>query len=155
MDLNAILNGQADISANVQRAINEVNGTVQRAAYDNLSETRDVQASLSRDTAAIQSTLMSGFANQKDCCCQLSNQIDSVKYENALNTASINSNIDSKFAALEKGQLEAQIAAQQNQINQLSLQQAMCGVPRINPYFYSVYPNYGGCGCGGYTGTSF
>ena len=68
MDLNAILNGQADISANVQRAINEVNGTVQRAAYDNLSETRDVQASLSRDTAAIQSTLMSGFANQKDCC---------------------------------------------------------------------------------------
>ena len=68
MDLNSILNGQANISANVQRAINEVNGTVQRAAYDNLSETRDVQAALGADTAAIQSTLMSGFANQKDCC---------------------------------------------------------------------------------------
>lgn len=68
MDLNAILQGQTNIAADVQRAINEVSGTVQRAAYDNLSETRDVQASLSADTAAIQSTLMSGFANQKDCC---------------------------------------------------------------------------------------
>ena len=68
MDLSAIQTGQANIASNVQRAINEINGTVQRAAYDNLSETRDVQASLSTDTAAIQSTLMSGFANQKDCC---------------------------------------------------------------------------------------
>ena len=68
MDLSAIQTGQANIASNVQRAINEINGTVQRAAYDNLSETRDGQASLSTDTAAIQSTLMSGFANQKDCC---------------------------------------------------------------------------------------
>lgn len=60
----------------------------------------------------------------------------------------INSNIDNKFAALEKSQLEQRIAEQAAQINQLQMAQAMCGVPKINPNMYGVYPyNAIGCGC--------
>jgi len=55
----------------------------------------------------------------------------------------INSNIDNKFAALEKSSLEQRIAEQAQQINQLQLAQAMCGVPKVT----TTIP-CGGCGCG-------
>ena len=57
----------------------------------------------------------------------------------------INSNIDNKFAALEKSQLEQRIAEQSQQITQLQMAQMMCGVPKVNPYMYSISPS---CGCG-------
>lgn len=60
----------------------------------------------------------------------------------------INSNIDNKFAQLEKSQLEQRIAEQSQQIQQLQTAQMFCGVPKINPYGYGVYP-YNGCGCSG------
>lgn len=68
--------------------------------------------------------------------------------------ASINSNIDNKFAALEKSALEQRLADQASQINQLQLQAQLCGIPRISTYAYGTYPypvptsSCGGCGCG-------
>lgn len=74
-----------------------------------------------------------------DCCCTTQRAIDAV-----------NANVNEKFAALEKGQLQQTIAAQQNQINQLFLQQQFCGVPRVSPYGYSMVPSFpaqpAGCG---------
>jgi hypothetical protein len=109
----------------------------------------------------LQRDLCTGFANgvaatnqaaydARECCCETNRNIDSVRYENAMNTASINSNIDAKFAAIEKAQLEAQIAAQQNQINQLNLQAQMCGVvryPLATTYGAGSNPFFSGCGC--------
>ena len=60
----------------------------------------------------------------------------------------INSNIDNKFAALEKSQLEQRIAEQASQINALQTQQMLCGIPRVNNTAWGVYP-YNGCGCNG------
>lgn len=78
-----------------------------------------------------------------DCCCTTQRGIDAV-----------NANIDAKFAALEKTQLEQTIAAQQNQINQLNLQAQLCGVvryPNSTAYTAGANPFYGQsccCGCG-------
>ena len=60
----------------------------------------------------------------------------------------INSNIDNKFAALEKSQLEQRIAEQAQQINQLSMQQMLCGIPKVNNTAWGVYPYANNCGCG-------
>lgn len=57
----------------------------------------------------------------------------------------INSNIDNKFAALEKSQLEQRIAEQSQAITQLQMQQMLCGVPK----FSSTIPYSNGCGCTG------
>lgn len=76
--------------------------------------------------------------------------IGNVRYDMANFAASINSNIDNKFAALEKSQLEQRLADQATQINQLQLAQAMCGVPKISTYAWGTYPYTapcGGCGC--------
>ena len=74
------------------------------ASYNNLAETRDVQIALGSDTAAIQRTLSDGFTNIATNFCSTQRAIDGIKYEGAINTAAINSNIDSKFAAFEKAQ---------------------------------------------------
>lgn len=59
----------------------------------------------------------------------------------------INSNIDNKFAALEKSQLEQRIAEQSQQISQLQMAQMMCGIPKVNNTAWGVYP-YSNTGCG-------
>lgn len=76
-----------------------------------------------------------------DCCCTTQRGIDAV-----------NANIDAKFAALEKTQLQQTIAAQQNQINQLNLQAQLCGVvryPNSTAYTAGANPFYGQSCCGG------
>jgi len=60
----------------------------------------------------------------------------------------INANINDKFAALEKSQLEQRINEQAQQINQLSMAQMLCGIPKINNTAWGVYPYANqGCGC--------
>lgn len=59
--------------------------------------------------------------------------ISDVRYDMANFACAINSNIDSKFAQLEKNQMQSQIDAQAREINQLYIAQQMCGVVR--------YPN--------------
>lgn len=76
-----------------------------------------------------------------DCCCATQRAIDAV-----------NANVNEKFAALEKGQLQQTITAQQNQINQLFLQQQFCGVvryPNSTAYTAGANPFYGQSCCGG------
>ncbi|MBO5258115.1 MAG: hypothetical protein J6C42_11505 [Clostridia bacterium] len=87
------------------------------------------------------------------CCCDIQRGIDSVNYNGAINTANI-------IQAQERGTqkiLDAicgnRMADMQNQINQLQLQAALCGVVRYptattfsaqNPFCFNS-----GCGCNG------
>lgn len=84
------------------------------------------------------------------CCCDNKAATAQVRYDMANFAASINSNIDNKFAALEKSSLEQRLADQAAQISALQLNQAMCGIPRISAYAYGTYPYptpSTGCGC--------
>lgn len=74
-----------------------------------------------------------------DCCCKTQRAIDSV-----------NANIDAKFAAIEKSQLEGRIAQLEQANNQLFMREQMYGVVRYpNGYSYNAGPSpfCGGC-CG-------
>lgn len=76
-----------------------------------------------------------------ECCCNTQRAIDSV-----------NANIDAKFAALEKSQLEQRIAQLEQTNNQLFVREQMYGVVRYpNGYSYNAGPSpfcNGGC-CNG------
>ena len=77
-----------------------------------------------------------------ECCCTTQRAIDSV-----------NANINEKFAAIEKGQLQQTISAQQNQLNQLYMQQQLCGVvryPNATTYSAGSNPYFGAGCCGGF-----
>lgn len=77
-------------------------------------------------------------AQLADCCCKTQRAIDSV-----------NANIDAKFAALEKSQLEQRIAEQSARIASLEMDNRMYGVVRYpNGYTYTAGPSPF-CGCCG------
>lgn len=78
-----------------------------------------------------------------DCCCKTQRGLDAVS-----------ANIDAKFAALEKSQLEGRIAQLEQANGQLYLAQQMCGVVRYPmTYAYSAgnSPFCGGGCCGNYS----
>ena len=89
-------------------------------------------------------------AQLADCCCTIQRGIDSVNYNGAINTSNI-------IQAQERGTqkiLDAicgnRMADMQNQINQLQLQAALCGVvryPNAITYNAGTSPFFGGC-CG-------
>ena len=120
--------------------------------YQNLEQFNQLGRDMCQGFSAGIAATNQASARAQECCCETNRNIDSVRYENAMNTASINANIDAKFAALEKNQLEQTIAAQQNQINQLQLQSQLCGVVRYpNAMTYSAgFSPFCGCntGCG-------
>ena len=80
-------------------------------------------------------------AQLAECCCTTQRAIDGV-----------NANIDAKFAALEKSQLESRIAQLEQANSQLYMREQLCGVVRYpTGYTYNAGPSPF-CGCGGCNG---
>ena len=104
-------------------------------------------AQLGKEVALAQANLQLQASNNAanlsqqlaNCCCTTQRAIDGV-----------NANIDQKFAALEKSQLEQRIAQLEQANNQLYMAQQFTGVVRYPMnYAYSAgnSPFCGGCGC--------
>lgn len=132
MNFNDLQNAVGRLSdSNQQQTMTLANGLC-NLGYENLSNISALgkevalgQANLGQlantNTAAIRQQM-------SECCCETLRSIDKT-----------NANIDAKFAALEKSQLEQTIASQQNQINQLYLQTQLCGIVRYpNQFVYSA-----------------
>lgn len=89
-----------------------------------------------------------------DCCCTTNRNIDAVRYENAMNTASINANTTAGIQKVLDRLCADKTEALQARVSQLELQQAMCGVIKYPQGFsYAVGTPFnvgynGGCGCG-------
>lgn len=131
---NEVLSGQKFDA--LSRQINQVGNGL-------CSSTYALNNSILGEGRAIQTQLA-------QCCCDNQRNVDSVRFDMANYACQINQNIDNKFAALEKAQLEQTIQAQANQINQLNLAQQMCGVVRYpNAWTYNagVSPFCGNNGC--------
>lgn len=83
------------------------------------------------------------------CCCDNRLATANLSAQMDKQTCAINSNIDAKFAELQKNQLEQTIAAQAQRINQLELASQMYGVVKYpNGYSYNAGPSPF-CGCNG------
>ena len=115
-------------------------GTAQSVAatnqvyHDIVGNLGDKYMELARDVAGVQGSVAQAIANQNECCCStkllisestagLSAQIAQNKYENALALAGMEQRLTSKMDQNE-------ITSLRDQIQQLQLNQAMCGVVR-------------------------
>lgn len=87
-----------------------------------------------------------------ECCCENRLATANLSAQMERQTCAINSNIDAKFAELQKNQLEQTIAAQAQRISQLELREQMANVVRYpSGYTYNAgnSPFCNGCnGCG-------
>lgn len=150
VDLNSIQEGQASINSNVQRGIYEINGATKDAAYNNLSEIRDVQAAVATGNANIINNLTGLQATMQNCCCTTQRAIDGVNYNLATQSAAIQANDTANTQKILDAISTNRMADMQNQINALQLQNAVAGVVRYpNATTYnagnSCFTN--GCGC--------
>lgn len=128
-----------EIVSEVRNGTNEAVSAVKDASYNNLMETRDVQASVA-----------SGFAGMQKCCCETQRNIDSVNYNSAVNTAAINANTVAQTQKILDAISQNRIEAMQGRINQLELQSAMCGVVRYPNAMTFNAGNSPFCGNSGY-----
>lgn len=87
-----------------------------------------------------------------NCCCATQRAVDSVKFDMANYAAGTNANVTAQVQSIKDMLAADKAAAQAARIQQLELQQALCGVPRILPAtVYGAVPYngyYSGCGCG-------
>lgn len=137
--------------AALERQNNETVAAVRQAAYDTTSAIKDGQYNILGELRDLQAATASGFAEQQKCCCETLRAIDGVNYNAAINTANINANINEKFAALEKSQLEQRIAQLEQANNQLYMREQFTGVvryPMSYAYTAGQSPFCGGCNNG-------
>ena len=86
-----------------------------------------------------------------DCCCGIERNIDGVNYNIAQQAAAINANTTAQTQKILDAITGNRMADMQNQINNLQLQSALCGVvryPTATTYATNCNPFFGGYGCG-------
>lgn len=86
-----------------------------------------------------------------DCCCNLGRSIDGVNYNISQSTAAINSNTTAAMQKILDTLCADKAAAQAARIQQLELNQALCGVvryPTNTTYNAGINPYFNPCCCG-------
>lgn len=144
-------------SAEVQRGFDaqaaqgqsrEILSAVTGSAYQTVGAIKDGNALLVREIGGVGNMLMEMAGKQQECCCQTLRAIDGVNYAGALNTAAINENVTAQTQKILDAITGNRIADMQNQINQLTLAQQLCGVVRYpvsTAYTAGVNPFFAGC----------
>lgn len=148
VDLNSIQEGQAGINANVQRTAYENMVATKDAQLTNLQEIRDNGALISASGSNIINNLTAMSGMIQSCCCDVKQAILENRYLDAQNTAAINANTTAAMQKVLDTYQQDKIAALTSEVSDLKTQNMFCGIPRINPYGFGVYPYSTGC-CSG------
>ena len=142
VDLNSIQEGQAGINSNVQRVAYENMAAIKDAQLTNLSEIRDNGSLISAGNSNIINNLNQMQANMQNCCCETKQAIMENRYLDAQNTAAINANTTAAMQKVLDTIQQDKIDSLTAQVSDLKTQSYFCGVPKINPYGYSVVPSW-------------
>lgn len=150
-----IFNGGGIFGGNNRAAsVDEVASGFNFAGINNkLNEIVAGQASINQNLGnAICSSTYELASKIDNCCCNTQLGIQGVKFDMANYAASINANTTAQTQKILDAITGNRMADMQNQINQLQLQSALCGVVRYpTSTTYATYCNpfsgYNGCGC--------
>lgn len=112
--LNELTAGQANINQNLGNAICQL-------GYQELQNINGLERQIA------------------DCCCTTQRAIDSVRFDMANYSAATNATITAGVQKVLDKLCADQTAALQARVQSLELQQALCGIPRTNPYGYGIY----------------
>lgn len=163
-------NGEAVTEAGLCNAMNfnNLENAVGRLSDQNQSQTSTIANGISDLGYALQNSINSvgkenalGQANISQqiasCCCETQRSIDSVNYNAANNTASINANTTAAVQKVLDTMQQNKIDSLQAQVNQLQLESALCGVvryPNATTYTAGYNPYYRSCTCSTSSGTT-
>lgn len=128
---------QREILAAVNAGTAQSVATSNQVFHDMMQYTGDKYMEVQRDLAALGVGQANLLAKQNECCCSIQRAIDGVNYNMAEQTQKV---LDALTAN--------RMAAMQNEIDQLRLNQAMAGVVRYPDSFAYNAGNNPFCGCG-------
>ena len=135
--LGAVTSGTAQtIAASTANATNAINAI------------KDGNAGIIREFGNVETALTALAGKQQECCCSTLRAIDSVNYNGAINTASINATSTANAQKILDALAQNKIQALESQVSQLQLANAMAGVvkyPQAITYGAGPSPF---CGCG-------
>ena len=108
--------------------------------------------------ASVTSSVNQARFESQQCCCETKQALMENRYLSETNAADINANTTAQVQKVLDAICGNRMADMQNQINQLQLQSALCGVIRypnqttynagFNPFFGGGCGCNSGCGCG-------
>lgn len=110
--------------------LNAIGDGISSLGYSQLQQMTNDTASINGNIVNEGRSLQTQIAN---CCCSTKE--------------AIHAEGEATRAMIQQNKVETLQAQVNNLQNQLSLNNAMCGVPKINPYMYGIVPQYSGCGC--------
>lgn len=132
-------------SANFTRLEGQVreNGTAITTAATNLGNgICQLGYQLATDFGALEKEI-------SECCCATQRAVDSVKFDMANYAAATNAHVTAQVQSIKDMLAADKAAAQAARIQQLELQQALCGVVRypVAATYNAGFPFFGNCGC--------
>ena len=144
-DVNRGFDNQ-NLQAQTRDILSAVNaGTAQSVAatnqtfHDNLSAMQNLYNETARDIYGLALGQANILSNQNECCCSTKMLIQQNNYDGAIRDAATNANFTAQIQSIKDMISQNKIESLQNQVNQLSLQNAMNGVIRYpTNTFYSV-----------------
>lgn len=152
-NFNDLQDQNRDIMTAITNGAAQAVAAANQAKYDNINVMKDVQAAIIGQIGDVRANQMQLLANQNDCCCStkqalcegfngVNASIAQARYENAMNTASINNVTNAGVQKIIDAITGNRMADMQNQINELQLQNALNGVVRYpNGWTYNAGNN--------------
>lgn len=127
-NFNNLLDGNRDIM-----------NAIQRDTYDTITAIKDGNAATIREFGNVEMGLQNLSATTQQCCCDIQRNIDSVNYNQAMNTAAINKNTTEQTQRILDAIQQNRMDDMQNRINQLELQNQLGNVVRYpNGFTYNA-----------------
>ena len=143
--------------ANQREILAAVNaGTAQNVAatnqtfHDSLMAMQNLYNETERDLAALAVGQANQLAKSNECCCETKQLIMQSNYDGAMRDAATNANFTAQIQSVKDMIAQNKIESLQNQVNALTMQNALSGVVKypLATTYAVPSPCFGGCGCG-------
>lgn len=150
MNFNNLENAVGRLSDNQAAIARQTDNAICQLGYQNAQLSNQTQRDLCQGFAAVNAGINQNRFDAQQCCCETQRAIDGTNYNIAQSTAAINANTTAQTQKILDAICGNRMQDMQNQINQLQLQSALCGVVRYpNSFTYNAGANpFCSCGTG-------
>ena len=152
MNFNNLENAVGRLNDSQAAIARQTDNAICQLGYQSAQLANQTQRDLCQGFAAVNAGINESRFEAQKCCCETQRAIDGTNYNIAQSTAAINANTTAQTQKILDVLCGNRMADMQNQINQLQLQAALCGVVRYpNATTYGAGPNpffNGHCRCG-------
>lgn len=154
MNSNNLQNAVGRLSDTVQAGQRQTDNAVCNLGYQALNLANQNQRDMCTGFTSVTGAINQARFENQNCCCETQKLIQQGQYQDAMNTAAIIQAQDRSAQKVLDAISGNRMADMQNQINQLQLQSALCGVVRYplqTTYATNCNPFFGGgCNCNGW-----